>query len=485
MLSQAEPGAAEDRGAADRGAGIERDRRVKVRKAQARTSGKGIMTVADNTLTEGRPRLGWFVDGDPDTPHIAVMLEDTGRQIVLTVPVRDFGDGPYTRWFTEGAQYADDPDRRKYSYRPPRTLMFEDPSGSVVLVGCVADDGRSNLSVGNGRIIPNFAVLGGRNLGYDHINGLRSEISGLSAWTDVKSMMVTPRVDSQGRVQEVDVHLEAAAESRLARAMNLTLRPTWRTTYPDDAGTLSAHDVVQLQTHVTKPASWDDHLSVHEAIRELLALSSWQRVGFSSLAANRLDDPERFMSGDVIRPRWAEVRTHLLRTDEEWTGHPQFLFGFSDIATAGIHRWLKLRTQFRRAMQPLTFLADQRVAHWDVRIVQSGIALEALGHELACEGGLRRGKQITYNTALDHIIDTLVFNPLIDTEQWKKQSKACFMGIKHADRTTPDALTIANTYRENLLVARFWLAGRLGTNSMTLRGRRAADPHASEYFIRE
>ena len=38
--------------------------------------------MGDNVLVEGNPRLGWFGDGDPETPEMAVMLQNTGEQIV-------------------------------------------------------------------------------------------------------------------------------------------------------------------------------------------------------------------------------------------------------------------------------------------------------------------------------------------------------------------------------------------------------------------
>ena len=91
-----------------------------------------------NSLREGQVRLGWLFDGNPDTPEIAVMLQDTDEQIVLTVPIKvwDYAD-PYTRWFRHGA-------------RPPRVLTFEHDHGSVVLVGCRAAGMSSNLVAGVG-----------------------------------------------------------------------------------------------------------------------------------------------------------------------------------------------------------------------------------------------------------------------------------------------------------------------------------------------
>ena len=57
-----------------------------------------------DSLREGQVRLGLLFDGNPDTPEVAVMLQNTDEQIVLTVPIKvwDYVD-PYTRWFRHGA----------------------------------------------------------------------------------------------------------------------------------------------------------------------------------------------------------------------------------------------------------------------------------------------------------------------------------------------------------------------------------------------
>ena len=96
--------------------------------------------MADNELIVGEPRLGWLIDGNPETPEAAVMLRDTGSVIELRIPLQGvFGEeGPYGRWWSSCTMYADDPERTKYSYTPPRVMLFHDDCGVVALVGCRA-----------------------------------------------------------------------------------------------------------------------------------------------------------------------------------------------------------------------------------------------------------------------------------------------------------------------------------------------------------
>lgn len=441
--------------------------------------------MASNTLVEGNARLGWLIDGNPGTAEIAVMLQDTGDQIVLTVPTKGMArEGSYDRWFMPGVQFADDPDRTNHSYKPPRVLMFVDNDGAVVLVGCRAVGGRSNLNAGLGRIVPNFAVLGGRNLMYAKVNGMRSELPGLAPWSGQRSVHTEPETDDAGRVQKVQVSLDSPPPVPLAHKMNLTMRPTWRTSYPDNIGTFAAHDVVELETTTKRPRPWSDHLEAHVAVRELLVLSAWRHLGFHHLYVNREDDPVRVASGESRGPRWGEVATHLLPKHEAWDQAPRFLFTFQDIGPTGIRRWLRLRTRFARAMQPLVGIADQRDAYWKTRMVQSGIALEALGYQIEVDQGgrnLDKRGQLAYMKALDAVLEELDFVPLDDVDDWKQRSRDCYVSVKHPDNALPDSLELANTLRENLLVTRVWLATRLGCPKTTLERRCERDPLSKEY----
>jgi hypothetical protein len=94
--------------------------------------------MAKNELIVGQPRLGWFIDGNRDTEQIAVMLQDTGSAIELTVPLRGMfsAKDPYGRWWSSGVAFDDDPDRTKHSYEPPRVLLLHGPPPFAWTRGC-------------------------------------------------------------------------------------------------------------------------------------------------------------------------------------------------------------------------------------------------------------------------------------------------------------------------------------------------------------
>ena len=122
--------------------------------------------MSNNQLRVGEPRLCRLIDGNPNTPEAVVMLQDTGDAIETTFPLSGMArsDGPYDRWWSQVICYGDDPDREKYSYAPPSTMLLYDSGGWVALVGCRATRGINSLAAGTGVVVADFAVLGAKNI---------------------------------------------------------------------------------------------------------------------------------------------------------------------------------------------------------------------------------------------------------------------------------------------------------------------------------
>lgn len=441
--------------------------------------------MAKNELVVGEPRLGWFIDGNADTESIAVMLRDTGKTIELTVPLQGmFGsDDPYARWWSHGVEFGDDPDRTKHSYRPPKVLLMHDHAGGVALVGCRATGSNNNFRVGQGRIVANFAVLGGQSLKYEKVNGLRVEVPALAAWTRLSSMKVDVTTDKSHRVQSVQMTLTNAPEVKLARPMNLTMKSTWRTENP--RGSFLAYEGVKLETRVSAARSWDDHLRLHAAVLDLASLAAWRPFGFAGVEVLRDDDPVMSAGGTVMAEKWSPVATHRLARHEPWAKEPRFLFPWIEVGPRGVARWLKLRSEYSQVVGPLmgVLRADDRWSQSSA--VQSGIALEALGYLIDVKKNasahLNSRKQMNFKPALQVVLDDMAEVPLKDTTAWIDRADAVYMGAKHPDRPQPDSLIMLNTLRENLLVLRYWVAQALGATPASLRQGLQTDPLASEF----
>jgi len=438
-----------------------------------------------NELIVGEPRLGWFIDGNEDTESISVMLRDTGTTIELTVPLQGmFGpNDPYDRWLSQGAVFDDDPDRSKHSYNPPKVLLMYDHAGEVALVGCRANGSKNNIRVGQGRIVANYAVLGGRSLKYEKINGLRVEMPALASWTRLSSMEVTVRRNELNRVKSVQMTLANAPEIKLARPLNLKLKSTWRTERP--SGSFIAYEGVKVETHVAEPRGWDDHLHLHGAVLDLVSLAAWKPFGFSSVEVIRTDDPIVSADGSVLSDRWSPVATHRLPRHEPWTEEPRFLFPWSEVGPRGIARWLRVRADYYQAISPVLHVlrSDHMWSH--ASAVQSGIALEALGYLIDTNKNagthLNNRKQINFKPALKVILDDITDPPFVDTADWIARANDVYMGSKHPDHPQPDTLTMLNTLQDNMLIIRYWIAQQLGVTAKSLHRGLRTDPLAIEF----
>lgn len=442
--------------------------------------------MAKNELVPGEPRLGWFIDGDASTPDIAVMLRDTGSAIELTIPLQGtFGlRGPYGRWWSEGMKFGDDPDRSRHSYAPPNELLVEDADGTVVLVGCRPLGSTSSFSAGRGRIVANFAVLGGRRLNYDKVHGIRTGIPGLAAWTNLSNIRVGMERYTNGRVKSVEMNLSTAEPLKLARNLNLCIRPNWHT--KRSYNSFQAFETVALETTVAKPRTWNDHLQIHLGVADLLSIAAWQPFGFASTQVMRRDDPTRDAAGHDHGEKWSTVVSHRLPQHTHWKKEPRFLFPWEEVGPRGISRWLKLRTSAGRAIGPLinVLRSDNPWSH--ASVVQSGIALESLGYyiDVTKNNGthLNGRKQMNYKPGLQVILNDLGMEPFDDIAGWIARSNDCYMGSKHPDRPEPDSLITLNTLRQNLIVLRCWIGRQLGVSVGALVDSLETDPLTAEFL---
>jgi hypothetical protein len=433
--------------------------------------------MADNRLDPGATRLGWIIDGDPNTPDVAVLLQDNGESIRLTIPWPNaWGDSPYREWFESGLSWSPG---RSESSGVPANLLFQDVDGLVALVGCREVNTRTKLpGSGEGVVDVRFALLGGRG-NYDQINGLRSELPGLGDWIGLRSITEAPTRDEQSRLRSLDIHLESPAPISLDRNLNLRLRPNFRYGPGAESDTRVLKEAIEVETSVSRLRSWSDHIVAHESVRQLLCISAGKALGYGQQWAHRASDPERTMSGRVVGPRWAEIRTHeFLKADT--TTRPRFLFKFDDIGGQGFRRWLRIRSDFDRGVLPLANLLEQRRLPVQTAVAQAGIGFEALGYALALESGTSRklAKAENHEARLERIFSQLADAVPVDGAAWVQRSVAAYNGVKHANRRQPDLFELADTQRLNLLVFRLWIAARIGVRSSTLTARLQTDEMA-------
>ena len=459
--------------------------------------------MADNELIVGEPRLGWLIDGNPKTPETAVMLRDTGSIIELRIPLQGMlrEDGPYARWWPLLTMHADDPEQTKYSYTPPRVMLFHDDRGFVALVGCRASGARQARHAGYGVIVANYAVLDGRSSKYDKINGMRSDIPAMAAWTGITSMAVKPNNDAEGLLEAVQVELKRLPPVSISRTLNLVIYPLWDASQRRAA--FSTRERIMLETKVKDARSWEEHLMVHGAVWDLVSIAAWRPFTVTRLEVCRGDDLGNTLKGTT--ECWRRVATHRLpQYGDDDSRKLSFLFWYDNIGARGVKHWLRLREEYTDAFDPFLSILRSDDPWNDTNVVQIGIVLEKLGYLIDIkknEGAhLNSQDQLSFRKALQVILDDMPVTPFVGDDEsenevhenelsvddtsdaWKRNIRAAYMGLKHADRTMPDSLDLINALRKSILVVRFWVAHQLGVHENVLKEGRKYDP-LSKPFI--
>jgi hypothetical protein len=168
-------------------------------------------------------RIGFLIDGDPDTDLMTAVYEFDKVSVRLRVPFRAHED-KRERWWGLSIQYMDDLDRKKYAYSPPDELIYYDSQGPVGLIGCRSGGATTSLTTpaGIGTIRARYAVEGASDAAhYLKINGLRSEIDGLSHWLGAAAHSTQMKFPRDGQPLEITTTMTPVDDIPLARGLNL------------------------------------------------------------------------------------------------------------------------------------------------------------------------------------------------------------------------------------------------------------------------
>ena len=336
-----------------------------------------------------------------------------------------------------------------------------------------------------GIIVADFAVLGGKSLDYDQINGMRTTSPAYRHWMGASSISINRDADHLDRLQSLTLSLKRVEDFQVSQKFGLSARLDWKVM--PVLGGYDVRETLTFETLVEDPRTWSAHLDLHLAVLDLISIAAWKNCAFGEIYVNRRDDPEKTLGGNVVSAWWPEVVSHVLPGDDVSDCGKNFLFTYNDVKSGAIDIWLQLKMDYGRALDYL--LRILRSGHtWSPQsAVMSGIALEQLGYLIEDHDNsgshLDNRGQLHFKDALGVILDDMETVPIgcDDVEDWKERCRNVYMGAKHADREEADHLTMLNTLRENLLVLRYWIAQRLGASGDVLERNLAQDPLKSGF----
>lgn len=440
-----------------------------------------------NELSEGTRRVGALIDFDPNTPEVTVTLERSERGIGVTVPWTG-PDSPYSAWFMNHDGFGADDDDADPP-RAPRRMLFADSHGAVLLVGCWARGFHSAWrGPGNGHVWAKAAIIGvDRDIDFEQPHGVQTNISGLREWLGISSWDNTHEWSDDGIAFTLTSVRASAIEVGEFAGLALELRAGFQVTHQDAQDRIVLGDYVRCTTVGHEPASWMAHLSTHLAVRDLLMLSRWHREACSVVKATRQDDPLRTPDGKVHGTQWRAVVEPSAEPIEPAGQRQRHLVPFEDIGVQGLARWVALRDEFGRALDPVITSLEFSNERARTVLAHTGPGLEALGYLLLLRDGTSRAEagDAPLRMRLERIIRDVDGCVPIDTGTWPTRFAAAYNSLKHANREAPEDVHVMNVWREGVLAVRAWVALELGVARADVEERLKNDPQRYPYIVAE
>lgn len=429
-----------------------------------------------NTLSNGTRRVGDLIDTQHESPEVKVTLEHSHEGISATI-AWSHPDVPYADWFLRQGGYISGMEPQESAPLPSR-VIFRDSHGSVLLVRCFASGFHANFrGPGSGTLWARAAVLGvEQDLEYERPHGLVSEISELRRWLKVTSWKTDL---SHQRPTEMTIRSATAEPISIGtfNGLDLKLQPTWRWVPEDGRDRQILLDLVECTTEGPEPNDWDAHMSAHRAIRDLLVISRWRSESCVPTHVMRQDDLLITLDGKSHGAQWRETivpDNGRVDSPSSWQTH---LIEYADIKVDGIARWIALRDDFSRALDPVISSIDLQDTNSHTLLAHTGPGLEALGYLLLLRDGAteRTASSAPLRQRLERILlDVSELLPF-DGDEWATLMSRTYNGLKHANRARPETIEVLRVWAESVMVTRAWVAVELGVPKEVVKSRLESD----------
>ncbi|MFC4241814.1 hypothetical protein ACFOYW_00390 [Gryllotalpicola reticulitermitis] len=353
----------------------------------------------------------------------------------------------------------------------PSKLLFYDDLGTVLLLGRRFAGVSSNLLFGTGRVEADRAVLGvAQMFNYPGVHGLRSTVSGLRDWLGVSA--VAP-LSNSASTQSVEIGFKVVRVEPLRVPSNPAITFAVEGSAQTSSVGATLTTALYIEDRTDTPRRISDHLERHAAVRDLIALSRWRPESIEAAAVCHDNEQASLPDGSKL-DRWLDVANGrpFAAVDESLARH---LIQFSDIGLTGIARWIALRQEFARAIDPAVSGIYMQEVTPEARLVQTAVGIEALGYLILIKDDsvpAAKARASSFEARLERVAKDVPFTLLgYLNAAWFKAVADAYNATKHANRTLPSGLHLMNAWRESTLLFRVWAALRLGVPASALESR--------------
>lgn len=410
-------------------------------------------------FSSGYESVGHLEGIDSDLTPAFLRLDDEGAELLIPAV------GEFATLFQKNGESG--------STSTPTSLRFRDTRGEVILGGC-RDLGTTVSSIGTGstRLRADRVVQAGDvQTDYGDVDGMSTEIDGLAAWSGMTTIETIIEKDPLAVV----IRAQNRNAIDLGGSPAVTIESSFTHNPMPKTSVHSITDTATLRTRSEVLTDWKQHAAVHHMYQDLMCLV-YGTPCFARIASVKREDDQPFVRPGDRRRTWREVyeptfgRTLQHREPfDRIRSRP--LFRYTDTDPEKLASW---GTEWEFWSRP-TWIAVttmfQRGTTIEARLLQMGVALEALGYAIWKIGGASGGRPTpAFPSLLRLIVDLVpVEHPSLfgtrTASQWVTEFNRAFKGAKHADNPLPDPSRAYELSTGALNIIRAWLASRLGVSA--------------------
>lgn len=405
-------------------------------------------------MEPGTTRIGHVVSTDEPDAVASVTFDDRG--VVLTWP-RELG-------FIDAFKQVE-------VLSTFERLVFRDANGWLTL-----RDGRSMGSsastTGSSEERLRFSCAlhtGARGIDYSSVDGMSSEVDGLGRWAKMSAVHSELRFED-GRPAGVSILAQNLDDRGLGGPLNLTLGTSYTHSPTPRGGVYSILDALRVRTTSSELVPWGEHAAAHHMIQDLMCLVYGKPVGSRLVAVMREDDQpmepkdERRFWVDAYQPSFGRGGSAV----EPLPDSAEPLFYLDEADASRVAGWL---TEFQMWSRPtwigVTTLFE-KASPVEVLLLQTAIALEALGHSLWRRDNPDGKRAPTdYQGLVKRVTDVVPSDiPGIyddaTPKAWRAGLSAAYRATKHPEHRLPDGAEAYRLWKQAFTLIRCWLAIELG-----------------------
>lgn len=453
--------------------------------------------MSDNTLEIGQVRVGWLYPEDVEEGKgIPATLVREGHRVHVLIPVEGRrSSNPAARWGTEGIVFDDDLARTEYQYEVPENMYFIDNLGMVLLIECRSSGFKEkfisvfqNLGGILHKISVGAAVFSSRAYKTNSFNGYRTEIENLSQWFQMNTIKTRPvyeEVDGLLRVKSVETKASSAGEILINESSGLKFKSNFTVVSNSSLTKViyESHDV--LESYRDESIPFIEGMKEHNAIRDLLMISSWSVHRFVSIAVSRDND-----RGDFGAIAWRNVVSERWETTKDIdVDNKEFVFTYKDIESVGVRKWLEISEKYPRALNPILSTVRSNNGTVENELFNLCLGVEALGRYIARdypEKSFEDGGRAYLQDALQNIINQIPKGilPYVKKGEGGREGKAVYLLPEWADKINNSYNSVKHYGDEEInyknifesidllrIIIVSWVGTQLGAKPKTLRNR--------------